>query len=448
MSKKKNSPFFSFTSTLEQVGRSIDAHPDIIALLSVPQKVIEVELPIEKDTGEIAIYQGYRVQHNNARGPYKGGVRFHPNVDLDEMKALAAWMTLKTAVVNIPFGGAKGGITIDPQQLSDRELQRLARRYIAQLGNNIGPTNDIPAPDVNTNSQIMAWFTDEYSRLNNHHEHITATFTGKPIALGGSLGREAATGLGGLTVLQEYLAQTKQTQSNLTIAVQGFGNVGSNFACLADQSGFKVVAISDAEGGIYHPQGLDIPSVIKAIQHGGKLDRNLCYPKLSVEQAGSSADDSCQQISNQELLELKVDVLVPAAIENQITADNAAQIQARLILELANGPTTPAAQDILDQKKIPVIPDILANAGGVTVSYYEWTQNIQNLYWSEKAINSKLRQKMQESTRDVLSEQSPSGNLRQAAYALAIRRLQQSMLLRGWVRPRPQDTAGHSLSHW
>jgi len=447
MAKQSNSPFQSFISTLQDVGKTMAAHPDIIALLSVPQKVIEVELPIEKDSGEIAIYQGYRVQHNNARGPYKGGVRFHPNVDLDEMKALAAWMTLKTAVVNIPFGGAKGGITIDPQQFSDRELQRLARQYIAQLGNNIGPTNDIPAPDVNTNAQIMAWFTDEYSRLNNHHEHITATFTGKPVDLGGSLGREAATGLGGLIVLQEYLAQTKQSASALTVAVQGFGNVGSNFARLADQAGFKVVAISDAVGGIYHPQGLDIPSVIKAIQRGGKLDRNLCYPKLSVEKAGSSMDDTCQQISNQELLQLKVDVLVPAAIENQITGDNAAQIQAGLILEMANGPTTPAAQAILDKKNIPVIPDILANAGGVTVSYYEWAQNIQNLYWSEAEINQKLTLKMQHATRDVLGEQTSSGNLRQAAYALAIKRLQQAMLLRGWVRPRPQDTAGHSLSH-
>ena len=447
MSNQSNSPFYSFTSTLRAVGQLIDAHPDIIAFLSAPQKVITVELHIEKDSGDIAIYQGYRVQHNNARGPYKGGVRFHPNVDLDEMKALAAWMTLKTAVVNIPFGGAKGGITIDPQQLSDRELQRLSRQYIAQLGNNIGPTNDIPAPDVNTNAQIMAWFTDEYSRLNNHHEHITATFTGKPIDLGGSLGREAATGLGGLIVLQEYLAQTKQPSSELTVAVQGFGNVGSNFAFLADQAGFKVVAISDAEGGIYHPQGLDIPSVIKAIQHGGKLDRNLCYPKLSVEKAGSSADDTCEQITNRELLELAVDVLVPAAIENQITGDNADQIKAKLILEMANGPTTPDAQTVLDQKNIPVIPDILANAGGVTVSYFEWTQNIQNLYWSEKEINDKLRQKMQQATCDVLSQQLPAGNLRQAAYALAIKRLQRTMLLRGWVRPRPQDTAGHSMPH-
>lgn len=447
MSNQTNSPFYSFTSTLQQVGQAINAHPDIIALLSEPQKVIEVALPIEKDTGDIAIYRGYRVQHNNARGPYKGGIRFHPNVDLDEMKALAAWMTLKTAVVGIPFGGAKGGITIDPQQLTDQELQRLARQFIALLGNNIGPTTDIPAPDVNTNSQIMAWFSDEYSRLNNHHAHITATFTGKPVALGGSLGREAATGLGGLTVLQEYLSQTKQLSNNLSIAVQGFGNVGSNFARLADLAGFKIVAISDAEGGIYHPQGLDISSVIKAINRGGKLDRNICYPKLSVEQAGSSTDNSCQQITNQELLQLKVDVLVPAAIENQITSDNADRIQAGLIMELANGPTAPDAQTILDRKKIPVIPDILANAGGVTVSYYEWTQNIQNLYWSEEEINTKLKQHMQQATRDVLNEFSADGNLRQAAYTLAIKRLQQAMLLRGWVRPRPQDTAGHLVSH-
>jgi len=437
-----SSPFQSFTSTLTKVGQSINAHPDIIAFLSRPQRIIEVELPVEKDSGETVIYSGYRVQHNNARGPYKGGIRFHPAVDLDEIKALSAWMTMKTAVVDIPFGGAKGGITVDPKQLSDRELQRLSRQFINQLDNNIGPTTDIPAPDINTNAQIMAWFADEYSRLNSHHEHTTATFTGKPIALGGSLGREEATGQGGLNVLLEYLNQKKAFRPGMTVAVQGFGNVGSHFAQLADQAGFKIVAVSDAEGGIYHPQGLDAKSIAKSITQGGKLDQNLCYPKLTVEQASTSADDSCQQITNEELLELDVDILVPAAIENQFTKQNAPNVKAKLILELANGPTTPSAQDNFDQRGIPVIPDILANAGGVTVSYFEWTQNLQNLYWSETEIKDKLTAKMRDATRSVLQEQASHDNLRNAAYAVAIRRLQKAMLLRGWVRPRPEDTAG------
>jgi glutamate dehydrogenase/leucine dehydrogenase len=289
----------------------------------------------------------------------------------------------------------------------------------------------------------MAWFTDEYSRINSHHEHILATFTGKPMELGGSLGREMATGQGGLYVLEEYLTQTQQQPNGMTIAIQGFGNVGSGFAQLADQVGFKVVAISDADGGIYHPLGLDTQSVINAITHGGRLDQNLCYPKLNVEQAGSSSHHTCQQISNDELLTLDVDILVPAAIENQITPKNASSIKAGLILELANGPTTPEAQTILDQRKIPVIPDILANSGGVTVSYYEWTQNLQNLYWTEEEIDKKLKNKMKQATRAVMQEKRFTPNLREAAYSVAIKRLQNTMLLRGWIRPRSEDTVGH-----
>jgi glutamate dehydrogenase/leucine dehydrogenase len=441
---KKEPPFSNFTKTLHKVGKSINAHPDAVTLLSQPQRVIQVELPIECDNGSIVTYHGYRVQHNNARGPYKGGIRFHEAVSLDEIKALSAWMTLKTAVVDIPFGGAKGGIAVNPQKISDRELQRLARQFINQLDSNIGPTIDIPAPDINTNAQIMAWFTDEYSRLNSHHEHTVATFTGKPLEIGGSLGREEATGQGGLFVLEEYLSKTKKKRRNMTVAIQGFGNVGSHFARLADKAGFKVVAISDAEGGIYHPRGLDIPSVVDAITLGGKLNKNVCYPKLNVEQAGSSTDENCEQISNEELLLLDVDILVPAAIENQITPKNASAIKANFILELANGPTTPEAQIILDKNNIAVIPDILANAGGVTVSYYEWTQNLQNLYWTKEEIENKLGEKMRQATRDILDVKD-APNLREAAYSIAIKRLQDTMLLRGWIRPRDEDAVGHLL---
>ena len=432
-----------FLDTLSSVSERINAHPDVISILAHPQRVIQLEIPLLRDSGRLEIFTGYRVQHNNARGPYKGGIRFHPKVNEAEVRNLAAWMTIKTAVVNIPYGGAKGGIAVDPRSLSDRELQLLSRRFIAGLGDSIGPHTDIPAPDVNTNDQIMAWFTDEYSRLHADHQSALATFTGKPIALGGSLGREAATGRGGLITLQTYLEYIRKPAQDLTIAIQGFGNVGSNFARLADAAGFKVVAISDAAGGIYHPDGLNIEATIAAQTAGGQLARNICYPKLSISEAGHAAN-GCRNITNAELLELDVDILVPAAIENQITATNAQQIKANLILELANGPVSPEADDIFKKRALPVIPDVLANAGGVIVSYYEWTQNLQNLYWSEAEVNFKLEQTLKSAARQVFETcKSSSCTLRQAAYQVAIERLQATMLLRGWTDPRHTDTVGH-----
>ncbi len=441
---KNDAPFASFVTTIETVGQAIGVHPDVIKLLSHPQRVIELELPVEMDDGRLEIFHGYRVQHNNARGPYKGGVRFHPLVSLDEIRALAAWMTMKTAVVGIPYGGAKGGIIVDPQKLSDAELQRLSRQFVENLGLNIGPNIDIPAPDVNTNAQIMAWFSDEYTRLHGTHEHNLATFTGKPIELGGSLGREAATGRGGLTVLLEYLKHRQISIPGLTCAVQGFGNVGANFARLADEVGLKIVAVSDVDGGIYHQGGLNIKATLEAIAQGGKLAKNVCYPKLNVEEA-AAAVNGCEPISNDDLLALDVDVLVPAALENAIDKDNAEKVRAKIVLEMANGPVTAQALPILVKKDIPVIPDILANAGGVTASYYEWTQNLQNFYWSEEEVNNRLVSKMQQATRDVLAEMKPGINLREAAYAVAIKRLQQAILLRGWVRPRPEDKHGRII---
>lgn len=437
-----STPFDNFMSTLQNAASKMDAHLDVVKLLSAPQRIVQVELPVKRDDGSISIFHGYRVQHNNARGPYKGGVRFHPRVDLDEVKALAAWMTLKSAIVDIPYGGAKGGITVNPRELSDSELQHLSRLFVERLGETIGPSKDIPAPDVNTNAQIMAWFTDEYMRLHGSQEHTEAAFTGKPLTLGGSKGREEATGRGGLFALLEYLESQKKDPNGMTVAVQGFGNVGSYFALLADEAGMKVVAISDANGGIYHKEGLNVEAILNAVRKGGSLDANVCYPKLGVKDAGEQAT-SCKPISNKDLLKLGVDILVPAAIENQITRENANDIQASIILELANGPTTPAADKILDKRNIPIIPDILANAGGVTVSYYEWTQNLQNLYWEEDEVNTKLERKMRTATKEVLNEQKlQTCSLREAAYRLALGRLQETMLLRGWVHPRKEDASG------
>jgi len=442
-----SSPFENFKQLIDTVGHQHQIHPDVIKLLKSPQRVIEVNIPLTLDNGQLKNFHGYRVQHNSARGPYKGGVRFHPDVNLEETKALAAWMTLKCALVDIPFGGAKGGITVNPQELTDQELQQLARVFIQRLNPVIGPTLDIPAPDINTNEQIMAWFSDEYQKLNGQSEFTEAAFTGKPLALGGSLGRDSATGRGGLYVLLEYLKKTRllarRSLGEVRVAIQGFGNVGSHFARLADAAGLKIVAISDATGGTYHPDGLDIKQIIGTQEKSGALDHNICYPKLGVQATGQALA-SCQPISNQDLLELDVDILVPAAIGNQITEKNADNIKAKLILELANGPTTIAADQILAQKGITILPDILANAGGVTASYFEWVQNLQNLYWSETEVNSRLEQKIQTATQAVLSAQTnPSITLREAAYAIALDRLQATILLRGWVHPRPEDIHGH-----
>ena len=436
-------PFDSFLTTLRSVGRQAHIHPEVVRFLETPQRIMEVEIPVERDDGSLQIFHGYRVQHNNARGPYKGGIRFHPLVDIDEIKALAAWMTLKTAVMDLPYGGAKGGVTVNPQDLSDRELQRLARAFIGRLKDIIGPHLDIPAPDVNTNPQIMAWFTDEYMKMQGNDSQARAAFTGKPVPLGGSKGRDTATGQGGVFALLEYLRVMGKEPQDMTVAVQGFGNVGSHFALAADAAGFRVVAVSDAEGGIYLEDGLNVAAMVDAQARGGTLPKNVCYPKLTVEEVGEKAT-ACRPISNKKLLELPVDILVPAAIENQITDKNASRSKAGIILELANGPTTPEADIILKKKGIPVIPDILANAGGVTVSYYEWTQNLQNIYWDEAEVRQKLERKMRQAMQEVLAEQEAAkGSLRQAAYRLALRRLQEAMLLRGWVHPRVEDTLGH-----
>ncbi len=370
------------------------------------------------DDGTIEVFEGYRVQHNAARGPCKGGLRFSPEIDLDEVKALAMLMTWKTAVVNIPYGGAKGGVVCDPWKLSAGELNRMTRRFTYSIMSVIGPDSDIPAPDVNTNPTVMSWMMDTYSMLKGRT--TLGVVTGKPLELGGSLGRTGATGRGVYLTMEEALRQKGASCCNhVSIALQGFGNVGSNFARVAHQNGGRIVAVADAFGGVFNPSGLDIPMLADYAQK---------HPKRSVE--GYPEGDS---IGNRELFDLKVDVLAPCAIENQITAHNAPGINASLIVEGANGPTTPAADDILMDKGVTVVPDILANAGGVVVSYFEWVQGISSFFWSEKQVTEALQDILVRSFAEVNRTKEAYGlkSLRVAAMALAINRVARAIELRG-----------------
>jgi glutamate dehydrogenase/leucine dehydrogenase len=393
-----------------------DIKSEEIEILRQPKRVVEVALPIEMDNGRLQVFRGYRVQYNDARGPFKGGIRFHPAVDLDEIKALAFWMTIKCAVVNIPYGGAKGGITVDVKKISEKEKEKLTRAYVRATANIISPERDIPAPDVYTNPQVMAWFMDEYSQIRG--ANTPAVVTGKPLAVGGSVGRDTATAQGGFYVFEALRKKLKMKKGQITIAVQGFGNAGLNFARIATDYDFKVVAVSDSSGGIYNPRGLNIKKVIAHKQATGKL--------AGFKQA--------QAISNAELLELPVKVLVPAALEGVIGEKNAAKIKAKIIVELANGPTSLAAGQILADKGIYVIPDVLANAGGVVVSYFEWVQNIRHYYWDLKTVQARLKNIMEKAFLDVWSaSQKYKTNLRTGAYAIAIERLINALRTRGRV---------------
>jgi glutamate dehydrogenase (NADP+) len=407
--------------------------------LHYPDKIIHVSIPLTFDNGKTEIFNGFRVQFNNARGPYKGGIRYHSQVSMDEVKALSFWMAIKCAVCNIPMGGGKGGIIVDPKKLSEGELERLSRGYIKKIYRDIGPTIDVPAPDVNTNGKIMAWMVDEYSKLVG--EYTPAVITGKPLDKRGSQGREEATGLGGLYVLLATLLKLKgQVGHSPTVAVQGFGNVGYNIAKFLEQNGFKVMAVSDSKGGIIKfkdqtiksqllkreltitdLEPLDIEKVMECKQKQGMLAGCYC--------AGGVCDlRSGKVITNNELLELPVDILVPAALENQITKTNAKNIKAKVILEMANGPTTPEADEILFNKGITVIPDVLSNSGGVTVSYFEWEQNLRGENWTKNDVNLKLKKKMEEAV-DVVWKTSKAykTHLRAAAFITAIDRITSAM---------------------
>ncbi len=411
---REENPFESMMSRFDHAAQLLKLDPDLYKVLRVPNREITIYIPVFMDNGHIEVYTGYRVQHNFARGPAKGGIRYAPDVTLDEVRALAAWMTWKCAVVNIPFGGAKGGIICDPAQMSKGELEKLTRRYTAELIDFIGPERDVPAPDMNTNEQTMAWIMDTYSMHARHT--VTAVVTGKPVDLSGSKGRIEATGRGLLIVVEEAVKKLGLKPSNTRVVVQGSGNVGGVAAKLMHQTGYKVIALSDIYGGIHNPNGLDIPDVMAYLEKHRTLEK---YP-------------NAEAVSNMDLLELDCEVLLPAATENQITSQNANKIKCRILAEGANGPTTAAADDILERKGVFVIPDILANAGGVTCSYFEWVQDRMGYFWKEDVVNERLKDIMVESFNDVVKYAETHGvNNRIAAYMLAIDRVAYVTRLRG-----------------
>jgi len=401
---------------IRRASEIMDLGSRVERLLLMAEEEHHVAVPIELDNGEMAVFTGYRVQHNSARGPMKGGLRFHPTVDADDVRALASLMTWKTAVVNVPFGGAKGGIACDPKDLSSGELERLTRKFTQRIGPEIGPQRDIPAPDVNTNAQVMAWMMDEYSR---RYGYSPAVVTGKPVDLQGSEGREAATGRGVVSIARQALADLGGSLSTATVAVQGFGNVGSFAALLASEQGARVVAVSDAGGGIACRTGLDVARLFDQYARPRRL--------LADYQA-----EGVERVSQEELLHADVDVLIPAALGGVLTKENAGAVRARVVVEAANAPTTPEADDILAGRGVTVIPDILANAGGVTVSYFEWVQNIQGFRWSEEHVNRELESTMTASyatVRKVVVERKL--NWRTAAYIVGLGRVAKATVHRG-----------------
>lgn len=404
----------------------------IIEKLKQPDRILEADLEIEKDDGTMATYHAFRSQHNNARGPYKGGIRFHPNVSKEEVMALSTWMTWKTALVGLPYGGGKGGIIVNPKDLSDKELERLSRAYARFLAEHITAWTDIPAPDVNTNPQVIAWMTDEFQLAmeenGNPQVNPWATFTGKPLALGGSEGRDEATGLGGVYILEELAKKMGwDRKKDITIAVQGFGNVGYWFAHHADALGYTVVAVSDSKGGVYVPTGLNPEKTLACKKDSGVITECMCREDVCDIEFG-------KVITNDELLELDVDVLVPAALENVITSKNAANIKAKVIIEMANGPIAPEADEILEKNNVTVIPDILANAGGVTVSYFEWVQNLAGTHWEKSIVLKKLLPIMQSAFAQFWKRSQDSKvSFRMAAYLIAVKRVVDVSLLRGRV---------------
>jgi glutamate dehydrogenase (NAD(P)+) len=407
--------FAAMLQEFNVAARIINLEPGIWNILTHPKRQIIVSCPVQMDNGEIEVFTGYRVQYNITLGPAKGGIRYHPDVSLDEVTALAAWMTWKCAVAHIPFGGAKGGIVCDPTRMSRRELEALTRRYVAEIVDNIGPEKDVPAPDVNTNDQIMAWVMDTYSMHVGHT--ATAVVTGKPIEMGGSLGRREATGRGVMIVTLEAAKHVGLDINGLRIGIQGFGNVGSVSADLLAKAGAKIVAVTDWKGGVYNERGLDIATLLEyAASHDKTVD-------------GFPGGD---RLSNDKLWDLDVDVLIPAALENQITMENAPSIKAKIITEGANGPTTPDAHSYLHKRGVFVIPDILANAGGVTTSYFEWVQDRYGYFWEEKDVNERLEKKMCEAFEAVLKTSIKyQVDMRTAAYIVAIQRVGTVTRMRG-----------------
>jgi glutamate dehydrogenase (NAD(P)+) len=412
-SQKELNPLANAERQFDEAAAKLNLPEGIREIIKRPRRCTIVSLPVHMDDGSLKVFTGYRVQHSIVRGPAKGGIRYHPDVTLDEVAALAAWMTWKSAVVNIPFGGGKGGVICDPSKMSKGELERLTRRYAADLSDLFGPESDVPAPDVNTNEQIMAWFVDTYSMHERRTEY--AVVTGKPLEVGGSLGRREATGRGVMFCVREACRHLEMPLEGARVAVQGFGNVGSVSADLLSKQGAKIVAVSDVSGGIHQPGGLDIPALLRWVQ----------------DHRGVKGFPGSQPLAAP-IVEYDCDILVPAALENQITAENADRVKARVIAEGANGPTTPDADRILAGKQVFVIPDILCNSGGVTVSYFEWVQNRMGFYWPEKEVNDRLEQYMVQAFRDVLAKSLEHRvNMRVAAFMVAIERVVKVIMLRG-----------------
>ena len=403
-------PYENVLKVMDEAAQILGYSESDIEPLKYPERELKVSVPVEMDDGSTRVFEGYRVQHSTSRGPAKGGIRFHPAVNNDEVKALAAWMTFKCAVVNIPYGGGKGGVICDPHELSERELRAITRRFTAAIMPLIGPEQDIPAPDVGTNAAVMGWMMDTYSMLKGHCVH--GVVTGKPIELGGALGRNEATGRGVMFTTRNIMKKLGMEMKGTDVAVQGMGNVGSITAKLLHQEGMKVVAVSDVSGGVYKKDGLDIPAILAYL---GKDRRNLL---------SGYEEDGMSRITNEELLELPVTVLVPAALENQINGSNADKIRAKLIVEAANGPTAAEADPLLNDKGVVIVPDILSNAGGVVVSYFEWVQNIQSVSWTEEEVNAKLERIMNNSFDAVYNiAQEKKVPLRTGAYLIAVDRV-------------------------
>jgi len=399
---------------LDEVAALIGLDENLHAYLREAKRILTVSVPVGMDDGKLKVFEGYRVQHNLSRGPGKGGIRYHPDVTLDEVKALAMWMTWKCALVNIPYGGAKGGVICDPKAMSLKEIENLTRRYTSEISIIIGPEKDIPAPDVYTTPQIMAWIMDTFSM--QHGYSIPGVVTGKPLAIGGSLGRDKATARGCLYVVNEAVKEARIDPKGARVAIQGFGNAGMHAAELMAADGYKIIAVSDSRGGVFNPKGLDVSGLIAFKQETGTV-------------AGFSGGD---RISNKDLLEVECDVLVPAALEKVITRDNAPRIKAKIVAEAANGPTLPEADQILHDRGIMVLPDILANAGGVSVSYFEWVQDLQENFWEEEEVNERLRRKMVRAFRETLDQaRKYKTDMRHGAYVVAVGRVSEATKLRG-----------------
>ncbi len=410
----RENPFGLAKAQLRRVGEVFALEPNLIRVLSACKKAVEVSIPVAMDDGSIEVFQGFRITHNIARGPSKGGIRYHPDVTLDEVKSLAMWMTWKCALMGLPFGGAKGGVVCNPKVLSGGELERLTRRYTSEIINDIGPERDIPAPDVGTDGRVMAWIFDTYS-MNKGHS-VLGVVTGKPLSVGGSLGREEATARGALYCIQALSVKEGRRMSEYSVAVQGFGNVGANLARLLHQEGATVVAVSDSGGGVYNAAGLDIPSAVAHKQEHGTL-------------AGLA---NAEPVTNEELIELSCDIFAPCALEQVVTEVNADRVKAMVICEGANGPVTPSADAILEDRGVLVLPDVLANAGGVVVSYFEWVQGLQEYFWREDEVNAKLHDIVARAFEEAGHTRDSYGtSLRMASYGLAVQRVAEATTTRG-----------------